>query len=114
MFGTESKNTAAGMAGITHGVLTGVLVTSGLAYLTARQFENNAGTIKREIGQCIDIAEHKQEAVPHVSNVRTYYSSSVVEGAKDLWNEEVIGAVNWWYGLKVGSRLMAAISDAFK
>lgn len=91
-----------------------MLVTSGLAYLTARQFENNAAIVKREIGQCIDIAENKQEPVPHVSNVRTFYSSSVAEGVKDLWNEEVISAVNWWYNLEVGSRVMAAISDAFK
>lgn len=102
------------MAGITHGFLTGVLVTSGLAYLTACQFNNNAIKIKGEINDCIDIVEKKNETVSHISNVRSFYTSSVSEGVKDLWNEEVISAVNWWYNLKVGDRLSSLIADAFK
>lgn len=102
------------MAGITHGFLTGVLVTSGLAYLTANQFHNNATKIKHEINNCIDVIEKRNDPIPHISNVRSFYSTSVAEGAKDLWNEEVIGAVNWWYNLKVGDHLISLVSNAFK
>ncbi|KAG0678596.1 hypothetical protein C6P40_003802 [Pichia californica] len=102
------------MAGITHGLLTGVLVTSGLSYLTATQFNSNAIKIKNEINSCIETIEKRNDPIPHISNVRSFYSSSISEGAKDLWNEEVISAVNWWYNLKIGNQLTNLITDVFK
>jgi hypothetical protein len=101
------------MAGITHGLLTGVLAVSGLAYLTAGQFEKNALRIHNEIATTVDIYEKRNEPTPHISNVRTFYTSSVSEGAKDIWNEEVIRAINWWYDVKLGNRIIALITDAF-
>lgn len=102
------------MAGITHGVLTGVLVTSGMAYLTAQQFKNNANKVKEEIQGCVDIIEKRNDPIPHISNVRSFATSNIGEGAKDIWNEEVIRAVNWWYDLKIGDYAVSLIASAFK
>jgi hypothetical protein len=101
------------MAGITHGLLAGALVTTALTYATASQFRTTASTVHLESLTAADIWQSRDIPTPLVSNKNTFYKRDVVEGAKDLWNEEVMRAVTWWYGLRVGDKTAAAIAGLF-
>lgn len=102
------------MAGITQGFVTGALTVCGLTVLTTTQFQSTHTKIHTEIEKTRNVYELRNEPVNHVSNIRTFYTSNVNEGVKDIWNEEVIRAVNWWYDLKVGDKLVGYITGSFK
>lgn len=101
------------MAGITQGLIAGALVTTSLAYLTGQQFQNNAQRMKKELHDAADIFDKRNDPPQLISNVHIYEAREVSEGVKDIWNSEVIRAVNWWYSLQLGNKAAAAIANLF-
>lgn len=53
--------------------------------------------------------EGRNDAVVPVSNVREFVSSNWNEGVRDIWNEEIIRAVNWFYGLDIGRAAVGGV-----
>ncbi|TID29251.1 hypothetical protein CANINC_002047 [Pichia inconspicua] len=101
------------MAGITQGLIAGALVTTSLTYLTGQQFQKNAKVVKKELRDAADIFDKRNDPPQLVSNVHIYEDRNIKEGVKDIWNSEVIRAVNWWYSLQLGNKAAAAIANLF-
>lgn len=98
--------------GFTQGLLAGTLVATSLAYTSGSLMRRTANTVHSHVEGAIN--NDDESSNKNVSNVHIIYTRSAIEGVKDLWNEEVISAVDWWYRVDVGGRCMALIGDAFK
>lgn len=108
------------MGGRIHGFLGGVLLTSVVTYYTGEFVRSNKLFVSAQLQASRDIIDHQIVAHKHIRDdtpVDKLYSEvrrvSVLETCKDLWNDEVIRAVNWvysidWYrfGVKTDEKIM--------
>lgn len=110
------------MGGRIHGFLGGVLLTSVATYYTGEYIRNNKAFVSAQLQNSKDIIEHQIVTDNHrqqpIVPVNKQYSEtrrvSVLETSKDLWNDELIKAVNWVYSIdwyRFGVQTDQAIND---
>lgn len=99
--------------GVGQGLIAGALVTFGITYATAGMLRQNAATIHLETQAAVGYWTNRNVPVPHVSNKMQWYEHDVVEGAKDLWNEQISRSVAAIYDMRIGERASAAIASLF-
>lgn len=109
------------MAGITQGALAGSLFALTLTYFTQQRFESTRNTVCASLQATRAAIETRNDPVEEVSNINNFQTRAFREGISDIWNEEVIRAVNWVYDLKLGNAAvglvesgLASLCDAFK
>ena len=99
--------------GVGQGFIAGALVTFGLTYATAGMFRINAAKVHLESQAALGYWNNRNVPVPHVSNRIEYEYHDIIEGAKDLWNEQVSKGVGAVYNMRIGERTSAAIASIF-
>lgn len=110
------------MGGRIHGFLGGVLLTSVATYYTGEFVRSNKLFVSSQLQSSRDIIEHQIISHKHghdkIMPVNKLFEEtrrvSILETSKDLWNEELIKAVNWVYSIdwyKFGVQTDQAIMD---
>ncbi|EGW33951.1 uncharacterized protein SPAPADRAFT_134514 [Spathaspora passalidarum NRRL Y-27907] len=111
------------MGGRIHGFLGGVLLTSVFTYYTTEYIHKNQQFISQQLRQSNRITQRivNQEAIPQDNTPRDSRilttNRNFKETCKDIWNEEIITAVNWiysidWYdlGLNLDKKVLSYIN----
>ncbi|CAN3377073.1 hypothetical protein DIURU_002075 [Diutina rugosa] len=94
------------MGGRIHGFLGGVLLASSLTYYTGEYIKKNASIASRSLQMSDDIINKRMlsthnewdDVVPVTSKVE-FIQRPFAESCKDIWNQEIITAVNWLYSI---------------
>lgn len=94
------------MGGRIHGFLGGVLLALLLTYYTGEYIKKNASIASRSLQMLDDIINKRMlsthnewdDVVPVTSKVE-FIQRPFAESCKDIWNKEIITAVNWLYSI---------------
>lgn len=94
------------MGGRIHGFLGGVLLALLLTYYTGEYIKKNASIASRSLQMLDDIINKRMlsthnewdDVVPVTSKVE-FIQRPFAESCKDIWNQEIITAVNWLYSI---------------
>ncbi|KAF5097709.1 hypothetical protein D0Z00_002310 [Geotrichum galactomycetum] len=87
-----------------YGFLGGVLTTSSIAYLTALEFRKNSAFISGELKASQSILDnHGKIKIEPLQPIEYEARLSLKETMKDVWNDEIIKGVNWFYGIQWNS-----------
>lgn len=79
----------------------GVLATSSIAYLTALEFRKNASFISSELQSAQSTLDnHGKTKVLPLESIHYEKRLNLKETMKDVWNDEIIKGVNWFYGIQ--------------
>lgn len=97
------------MAGIVQGALAGTLACLTLTYFTQQRMVATQDTIQASLRASVDTIQRRNDPVEPVSNVRAYVIRDWSQGAKDIWNEELIRGINWLYDLNLGQAAIGLV-----
>ncbi|CCE83810.1 Piso0_004399 [Millerozyma farinosa CBS 7064] len=95
------------MGGRIHGFLGGVLLTSALTYYTGEYIKKNKEFVSQQLKASNNIinenilSDASSRKLPEPEDKSIQYTSraGVLETSKDIWNNEIISAVNWLYSI---------------
>lgn len=99
------------MAGIVQGALAGSLACLTLTYFTQQRLQATQLVLHESLTASVATLETRNDPVVPVSNIRAYTTQEWQQGARDIWNEEVIRSVNWFYGLNLGNAAVGLIES---
>lgn len=95
--------------------MTGLLTTSSVAYLTALELRKNSSFISTELQAAQStIDNHGKTKVQPLGTIEYESRSSLKETMKDVWNDEIIKGVNWFYSIQWNSLAKRAETGAGK
>lgn len=110
------------MGGRIHGFLGGVFVSSLVTYYTSDYLKKNQNFISTHLRASNDVV-HRILSPDAAANTQSivdkrleYQTRNFTETCKDIWNDEVIRATNWIYGVdwyNLGISTDRAISNLF-
>lgn len=91
------------------------MATSSIAYLTALEFRKNSSFISSELRSAQStIDNHGKIKVHPLETIEYETRLNLKETMKDVWNDEIIKGVNWFYGIQWNALAKRAENGAEK
>lgn len=79
----------------------GILATSSVAYLTALEIRKNSSFISNELKSAqLTLDNHGKIKILPLETIEYETRVNLNETMKDVWNDEIIKGVNWFYGIQ--------------